>query len=62
MQDLDLIQFFSDWLTYVVDYAKALVPQHLWKMLAFYVITRQERIQEGSLGQLAPQTAVAPLW
>jgi len=40
MDDLDLIHFFSDWLTYAVDNEKDLAPQNLWKMLGFYVITR----------------------
>jgi len=35
MYDLDLIRFFSDWLTYAVDNAKGLVPQRLSKVLDF---------------------------
>jgi len=29
MDDLDLIHFFSDWLTYAVDNEKDLAPQNL---------------------------------
>ena len=43
-QHLDIVQIFSDWLTYSVDNAKSLVPQSLWKMFGFYVITRYKML------------------
>jgi len=44
MQDLDLIQFFSDLLTYAFYKPNNLVPHGLCKMLGFHVITACEML------------------
>jgi len=33
--DVDLVRFFSDWLTYAADNVKARVLQSVWKMFGF---------------------------
>ena len=42
IKDVDRIQFFSDWLTYVADNVEARIPPYVWNCLDFISLNASE--------------------